>query len=217
LQGQQGYPGRILNEAFKVPASRNRSPDRTCPATCRSHCALNIAGCTVRRGNLSPFTGSRIQSRARKHVMPGGYAVFVQQKPIGSSDMLTLLRTPTQTIFLAVFAEPALAIDPVFQDGGPAIRGYDPVTYFTEDGPVKGCLRREPRHVRGRSGEIRVGLWRILRRGSLPRLQRHHRPGRMVDPRREAVSQPLEDVACAMSARQGRQNRHRRPELAGSA
>jgi len=52
--------------------------------------------------------------------------------------MLTLLRATALTVFLAVFAGPALAIDPVFQDGGAAIRGYDPVAYFNEDGPVKG-------------------------------------------------------------------------------
>ncbi len=35
-------------------------------------------------------------------------------------------------------AAPALAIDPVFTKGGLAIRGYDPVAYFTEGKPVKG-------------------------------------------------------------------------------
>ena len=70
--------------------------------------------------------------------MPGGHTVFVQQTPIGRSDMLTLLRATALTALLAVFAGPALAIDPVFQDGGAAIRGYDPVAYFNEDGPVKG-------------------------------------------------------------------------------
>ena len=33
---------------------------------------------------------------------------------------------------------PALAIDPVFNQGGTAIRGYDPVAYFTEGKPVEG-------------------------------------------------------------------------------
>ena len=35
-------------------------------------------------------------------------------------------------------ARPGLAVDPVFTDGGKAIRGYDPVAYFTEGKPVKG-------------------------------------------------------------------------------
>jgi len=70
--------------------------------------------------------------------MPDRHTVFVQQTPIGRSDMLTLLRATALTALLAVFAGPALAIDPVFQDGGAAIRGYDPVAYFNEDGPVKG-------------------------------------------------------------------------------
>ncbi len=33
---------------------------------------------------------------------------------------------------------PALAIDPVFNESGTAIRGYDPVAYFTQDKPVEG-------------------------------------------------------------------------------
>jgi YHS domain-containing protein len=33
---------------------------------------------------------------------------------------------------------PALALDPVFSRGGKAIRGYDPVAYFTEGQPVPG-------------------------------------------------------------------------------
>jgi hypothetical protein len=70
--------------------------------------------------------------------MPGGHAVFVQQTPLGSSDMQTLLSTTTPTVFRPVFAGPALAIDPVLQDGGAAFRGYDPIAYFIEDGPVKG-------------------------------------------------------------------------------
>lgn len=35
-------------------------------------------------------------------------------------------------------AGPALAIDPVFSKRGLAIRGYDPVAYFTEGKPVEG-------------------------------------------------------------------------------
>ena len=35
-------------------------------------------------------------------------------------------------------AGPALAIDPVFNQGGTAIRGYDPVAYFTQGKPVEG-------------------------------------------------------------------------------
>lgn len=52
--------------------------------------------------------------------------------------MLTILRSCAAALVLAVLAGPALAIDPVFQDGGAAIRGYDPVAYFTEDDAVKG-------------------------------------------------------------------------------
>ncbi len=35
-------------------------------------------------------------------------------------------------------AGPALAIDPVFNEGGTAIRGYDPVAYFTQGEPAEG-------------------------------------------------------------------------------
>lgn len=35
-------------------------------------------------------------------------------------------------------AGPALAVDPIFTKRGLAIRGYDPVAYFTESMPVKG-------------------------------------------------------------------------------
>ena len=35
-------------------------------------------------------------------------------------------------------ADPALAIDPVFNEGGTAIRGYDSVAYFTQEEPVEG-------------------------------------------------------------------------------
>lgn len=39
---------------------------------------------------------------------------------------------------LAASATPALAAPAVFQDGGFAIRGIDPVAYFTANGPVEG-------------------------------------------------------------------------------
>jgi len=35
-------------------------------------------------------------------------------------------------------AAPALALDPVFSDDGLAIRGYDPVAYFTDGKPIEG-------------------------------------------------------------------------------
>ncbi len=35
-------------------------------------------------------------------------------------------------------AGPALAIDPIFNESGTAIRGYDPVAYFTEGEAVEG-------------------------------------------------------------------------------
>ncbi len=49
-------------------------------------------------------------------------------------------------IVIAAFiatAGPALAVDPVFNENGAAIRGYDPVAYFTEGKPVEG----KPEHT----------------------------------------------------------------------
>jgi len=40
--------------------------------------------------------------------------------------------------FTLLFNSQAWSVDPVFSQGGIAIRGYDPVAYFTDDGPVKG-------------------------------------------------------------------------------
>lgn len=42
------------------------------------------------------------------------------------------------TTILISFNSQAWAIDSVFTRGGAAIRGYDPVAYFTESKPVKG-------------------------------------------------------------------------------
>ena len=39
---------------------------------------------------------------------------------------------------MVVLAAPAQAIEPVFSDDGLAIRGYDPVAYFTQGEPVEG-------------------------------------------------------------------------------
>ena len=60
--------------------------------------------------------------------------------------MTTLLRKIGLPLFalmalIAAFvgtAGPALAIDPVFNEGGAAIRGYDPVAYFTQGKPIEG-------------------------------------------------------------------------------
>jgi YHS domain-containing protein len=41
---------------------------------------------------------------------------------------------------------PARALDPVFSEDGLAIRGYDPVAYFTEGKPVEGKAEFSYRH-----------------------------------------------------------------------
>ena len=48
--------------------------------------------------------------------------------------------TQAASFLFAVFllVSPAPAINPVFNIDGKAIRGFDPVAYFTEEKPVKG-------------------------------------------------------------------------------
>jgi len=50
-------------------------------------------------------------------------------------------------------AAPALALDPVFSRWGKAIRGYDPVAYFTEGRPVEGAAEH--------TAEWRGATWRF--------------------------------------------------------
>ncbi len=49
-------------------------------------------------------------------------------------------------IFGLFFAAPAHAIDPVYSAEGAAIRGYDPVAYFTEEKPMKGSAAHSATH-----------------------------------------------------------------------
>ena len=60
--------------------------------------------------------------------------------------MITLPKRARQSLIalfagfaaLLVLAGPALAVDPTFNTDGTAIRGYDPVAYFTDGKPVEG-------------------------------------------------------------------------------
>ena len=51
---------------------------------------------------------------------------------------LPLLVLAALIVALVGTAGPALAIDAVYNDGGTAIRGYDPVAYFIQGKPVEG-------------------------------------------------------------------------------
>ena len=51
---------------------------------------------------------------------------------------MTLTRRTTLGLILATIAVPAFAKDQTFNTDGMAIRGYDPVAYFTMSKPVKG-------------------------------------------------------------------------------
>ena len=48
------------------------------------------------------------------------------------------LRWATYTMLLLLTASAAHATPPVFQKGGVALGGYDPVAYFTDSAPVEG-------------------------------------------------------------------------------
>lgn len=59
------------------------------------------------------------------------------------------LQAPFFAILLATFvgfAGPAAAIEPIFSDGGAAIRGYDPVSYFTQAKAVEGNTEHTVEH-----------------------------------------------------------------------
>jgi len=48
--------------------------------------------------------------------------------------------------FALVSAPTAWAIEPVFSESGVAIRGYDPVAYFTQDAPIEGNAHFSAEH-----------------------------------------------------------------------
>ena len=89
---------------------------------------------------------------------------------------LISVRQTAAALVVAVLAAGASAGE-FFEKNGVAIRGYDPVAYFTDGKPVKGAgvqgrvqrvdvplqVEGESRHVRSRSGEIRAAVRRVLR------------------------------------------------------
>lgn len=52
--------------------------------------------------------------------------------------MRSATRAATVLIIGLFFTAPALAVEPEYSADGAAIHGYDPVAYFTEEKPVKG-------------------------------------------------------------------------------
>jgi YHS domain-containing protein len=63
-------------------------------------------------------------------------APFRPSYPGVSRRLLAAVILTAAAAFLS--AAPARALDPVFSDGGLAIRGFDPVAYHTEGKPVRG-------------------------------------------------------------------------------
>jgi YHS domain-containing protein len=51
---------------------------------------------------------------------------------------MRILSAPVVLLIAFLAAAAAAAIEPVFSSDGAAIRGYDPVAYFTEERPVEG-------------------------------------------------------------------------------
>ena len=64
--------------------------------------------------------------------------IDVSRRRFGGLVLASGLVAAGATLTAVTFSGPALAVDPVFTAGGKAIRGYDPVAYFTEGKPVKG-------------------------------------------------------------------------------
>lgn len=62
----------------------------------------------------------------------------MMQKALSRRRFAGLVMTGGLTAAALIAARPVLAIDPVFTKRGLAIRGYDPVAYFTDGKPVKG-------------------------------------------------------------------------------
>lgn len=62
----------------------------------------------------------------------------MMQKALSRRRFAGLVMAGGLTAAALVSARPALAIEPVFTRRGLAIRGYDPVAYFTDGKPVKG-------------------------------------------------------------------------------
>ena len=65
---------------------------------------------------------------------PGGYSGMRQNSIRWKSALAVLVLSFATTAF-------AGKVDPVYQHGGLAIRGYDPVAYHQQSGPVKGSAQ----------------------------------------------------------------------------
>ena len=83
-----------------------------------------------------------------------------------------------------------------------AIKGYDPVAYFTDGKPTPGlpeieyewdehryrfCERRASRSFQGRSRALRAAIRKFLRHGAGEGEDRRGQPGELADQRRQAL------------------------------
>jgi YHS domain-containing protein len=60
---------------------------------------------------------------------------------ISKHTRLSLIALAALFAAFIALAAPAFALDPTFNENGTAIRGYDPVAYFTQGKPVEGSAQ----------------------------------------------------------------------------
>jgi hypothetical protein len=113
-------------------------------------------------------------------------------------------------------SSPARAATPeIYAEGGIAIDGTDPVSYFTDGRPVAGspahalewrgatwrfASAEQPRPLRGRPRGLRPAIRRLVRLGRGRGLHRLDDPRRLADRRRPALPQLLARCAAAVGA-----------------
>ena len=119
--------------------------------------------------------------------------------------VLSIAAGAASILTLVSLAQPGAAEEVVNTGyfGDVAIKGYDPVAYFTQNAAVEGServlvqlagrdlalrQRREPRPVRRRPGQVRAAVRRSVRRRRLLRHRHHqHRSEGLADHRGQAL------------------------------
>ena len=120
-----------------------------------------------------------------------------------NTSVSVLIKILALVVAAALYATSAAAGE-FYEKDGAAIRGYDPVAYFTEGKPVKGSpdykaelqgldvllqIAGESRCVRGRPGEVCPAVRRLLRVRNGRRLQGRDAAVGVHDRRQQALSE----------------------------
>ncbi len=144
-------------------------------------------------------------------------------------SLLTVFRQIFAICLLSLFVTGSALADspiaPVNTEHGLAIKGYDPVSYFTSGKPTPGLAQFSTTYkgatYRFVSAENRdrflaatEKLRRLLRLRDLIEQDRGHRSGPVGHRRQQALSEQRLLCANAVVFRQVREHRERRPELA---